>query len=543
MTTDPYVDAGSTASPSRFALYGMPAPQPAHGWALDAVVAPNPLYGANGIRIAPDGSLWITQVNGDHITAWVPTTGELVIADPMGSPMGGPDDVAFDAAGDCYVTETLNNKVSARRGGGYVVLLEDTRGPNGITIDPSNDRLFVDEMAEGGRVLELDRERPGEVRVIAEGLDWLNALERGADGRLYIPQVFAGQVIAVDVDSGAVEVVATDLGLPTAVKFHPDGSLVVSEAAAGVITAIDLVSGTRRSVCRPGPGIDNFCFDGNGALYTSNFVEARVERWSAGEAELVDRIAPGGLIGPASVAAWEGGGLIVADHNSIVRVHDGGRLERLTSLLGNQQFVADAALHVAGTIVALTLAGEVVTIDPATGATTKLIEATGSMNDQLLGLSAKLCSAVATDGTRVLAGVDHDVVAMGTDGNGRSTTSFGQARIDAIAAAGDLIAISDREEGTVVVRGPGGDTTVDGFDQPEAIAFHAGALFVAETGSRRITRVALDGSRRDVVVESAPIGMPQPCGRLGRSTSLHADGDAVYVGCDGDGSILRLSTV
>lgn len=541
MTTDHA--AGTRSWPSRFALYGMPAPQLAHGWAIETVVAPNPLYGANGIRIAPDGSLWITQVNGDHITAWVPSTGELVIADPMGSPMGGPDDVAFDAAGNCYVTETLNNKVSARRGDDYVVLLEDTRGPNGITIDPTSDRLFVDEMAEGGRVLELDRERPGSVRVIAEGLDWLNALERGADGRLYVPQVFAGQVIAVDIDSGAVEVVAADLALPTAVKFHPDGSLVVSEAAAGTITAIDLATGERRPLCRPGPGIDNLCFDAEGALYTSNFVETRVERWSAGEAQLVDRIAPGGLIGPASVAAWDGDGLIVADHNSIVRVHDGGRLERLTTLLGNQQFVADAALRVGGTIVALTLAGEVVTIDPATGATTKLVEATGSMNDQLLGLSAKLCSALASDGTNVLAAIGHDVVAMRPDGSERTTTSFGETRIDAIAATGDLLAVADRDAGTVVVRAPHGDTVVDGLEQPEAIAFHDGALFVAETAARRITRVALDGTRRDAVVESAPIGMPQPCGRLGRSASLHADAGAVYIGCDGDGSILRLSRV
>lgn len=77
-------------------------------------MAPNPLYGSNGIRIAPDGTLWITQVNGDQITAWDPSDGSFSLADPMGSPMTGPDDVVFDSDGTCYVTETLNNRVSAR---------------------------------------------------------------------------------------------------------------------------------------------------------------------------------------------------------------------------------------------------------------------------------------------------------------------------------------------------------------------------------------------------------------------------------------------
>ena len=529
-----------TPSTSRDGLYGSPPPSVAGGWVLGTVVAPNPLYGSNGIRIAPDGTLWITQVNGDQITAWDPSDGSFSLADPMGSPMTGPDDVAFDSDGTCYVTETLNNRVSARRGDDYIVLLDETTGPNGITVDPSTDRLFVDEMAEGGRVLELDRNERNRARVIVEGLDWLNALERGPDGRLYVPQVFGGVVLAVDVENGAVEQVVDGLAIPTAVKFDPAGRLVIAEAGSGNITRIDLATGERSTVCRPGVSIDNFCFDRDGALYTSNFVEARVERWDVADGNLTTTVGPGGLIGPATVSRWDDDHLVVADHNSIIRVGLDGSLDRVTRLLGNQQFVADGAVVVNGVVVARSLAGEVLVVDPDSGRTTKLVETAGSMTDQLLASSSGGATALAADGDRVLVGIGGDVVSMNAGGGERTVHAFGMASIDAIASGGDAIAAADTQAGTLAIRTATGTVVVDGFDRPEALAFAHGALFVAETGARRITRVALDAGGRDTVVFDAPIGMPRESVRLGRSASMHSDGRTLYLGCDGDGSVRSL---
>jgi hypothetical protein len=184
------------------------------------------------LRIGPDGRLWLAELVGDHLTAWDAETDVLSVISPMGSTLSGPDDLAFGADGTVYVTETLNGRVTCRRPEGrYEVLLEDTPAPNGITVDPGSGRLFVDEMREGGRVLKLDPARPGSARVVAEGLAWCNALERGPDGRLYLPQVLTGEVVSVDPDRPGVRRELQGLATPTAVKFDARGRLVVSVAS------------------------------------------------------------------------------------------------------------------------------------------------------------------------------------------------------------------------------------------------------------------------------------------------------------------------
>lgn len=503
---------------------------------MSSVVEPNPLYGSNGIRIAPDGTLWITQVNGDQITSWDPASGQLALADPMGSPMNGPDDIAFDSRGGWFVTETMNNLVTGRRGDDYFAVLDETVGPNGITVD-AQDRLFVDEMSEGGRVLELDPRVPNSVRVIAEGLDWLNALELGPDGRLYLPQVFAGRVLAVHPDTGAVETILDDVALPVAVKFDASGALVVAEAGSGEITRVDLSTRERRTLCRPGVSIDNFCFDSAGALYTSNFVEARVQQWNPATGQLVATAAPGGLIGPASISLWDDHDLIVADHNSILRVRLDGQFERVTRLLGNQQFVASAAVRAASRIIALTLAGEVLHVDPETGATTKLVETAGSMTDQMLASGGGGATALAARADRVFAGVGGDVVEMAADGSDRTNHAFRLGTVSAIGVGDGRIAAVDATAGVVAVLSNGTMQSWEGFAQPEAVAITADGIFVAETGGRVLTRINSVGDRASVV-EDVPFGMPRPSVRLGRTASLFAlDDGSVLLGCDGDGSI------
>jgi sugar lactone lactonase YvrE len=523
---------------SRFELYEPGQPKAAAGWSMSTVVEPNPLYGSNGIRMAPDGTLWITQVNGDQITAWDPRTGELTLADPMGSPSNGPDDVAFDSHGAWYVTETMNNVVSGKRDGEYVVLLDETVGPNGITVD-SRDRVFVDEMSEGGRVLELDPSHRNRARVIAEGLDWLNALELGPDGRLYLPQVFAGRVLAVDPETGHAQLILDDLVLPVAVKFDASGALVVAQAGTGDITRFDLGTGDRRSLCAPGVSIDNFCFDSAGSLYTSNFVEARVEQWDPATGTLLATAAPGGLIGPNSIAAWDDRDLVVADHNSIIRVNPDGRLDRVTRLLGNQQFVASAAARISGRTVALTMAGEVVDVDPGTGAISRLVESTGSLTDQLLA-SGGGATAITVRGDRLLVGVDGDVIEMRADGSERTVHTFGFDSVSAVSAGDGRIAAADAESGVIAVRTEHGTSAWEGFAQPEAVAVTSDAVFVVETGRRTVTRVGRDGAR-SIVAHDVPVGMPRESARLGRTASLFArDDSTVLLGCDGDGSIRML---
>ena len=129
-------------------------PSAAAGWKIARAVRPSPLFGSNGMRLAPDGWLYVTQVFGSQITAINPATGEKKIISPRGGAIVSPDDLDFDSKGVMYVTEYLNSRVVARMPNGEVRVVSDqVPGANGITVH--KDRLFIDECRTGGRVLEL----------------------------------------------------------------------------------------------------------------------------------------------------------------------------------------------------------------------------------------------------------------------------------------------------------------------------------------------------------------------------------------------------
>ena len=116
------------------------------------------------MRPGPDGRLYVAEMQGSQISAIDLATGEVAVVAPMGGEMVGPDDLAFDSAGDMYVTEFTLGRVSIRdRRGNTRVLRGDLPGANGVTVHQG--RLFVDECRMGGRILELDP-NGGEPRVL-----------------------------------------------------------------------------------------------------------------------------------------------------------------------------------------------------------------------------------------------------------------------------------------------------------------------------------------------------------------------------------------
>jgi sugar lactone lactonase YvrE len=531
-------------SPSRWELYRPSRPAALSGWRLEVVAPPARLFGANGLRIGPDGRLWLAELVGDHLTAWDAEADVLSVVSPMGSTLSGPDDLAFGDDGTVYVTETLNGRVTCRRPDGeYGVLLEDTPAPNGITVDPGSGRLFVDEMREGGRVLELDPARPGQARVVADGLAWCNALERGPDGRLYLPQVLTGEVVSVDPDRPGVRRELQGLATPTAVKFDARGRLVVSAASEGVLLRVDLATGATERLAAPGAGIDNFCFDARGNLYVSNFIESSVVRYAAASGECDRVLSGGGLMGPYHLARWDDSTLLVADANSIALVGLDGRLRRLTRLLLDQPFVAVGAERVGDHVIALTLAGEVFRFNAEGGGLVKLLAATAGETSQYLSTQSRGATALGRDGEEVLVGlVGGAVVWLDAEGKARRTVETGLSRITAVAGRDGRVAACDAEAGRLVLLGGGLEArTVDGLSAPEGVAVTADGWYVAERGHGCVTWLGAEGDRREVVATELPLGMPQSGRRLGRRASLLAEASgSVLVGCDGDGSVRRL---
>ena len=529
---------------SRWELYRPADVEVTRGWELTTLVEPSRLFGSNGIRWAPDGTLWITEFNGEHISRWDPETNELSLGSPMDPAIKGPDDIAFDARGGFYVTETLNGRVTGRRADGRaVVVLDDSPGANGITVDPRTDELYVDEMREGGRVLRLDKSGNGDHTVLADGLEWCNAMEMSPHGELFFPQVFAGTVLALDPDTGALRTAATGLSVPTAVKFDGRGRLVVSEAGAGVITAIDLTDGTRTTLAESGIGIDNFCYDPQGRLYVSNFCEARVERYDT-SGRVTARVSAGGLMGPYQVCADSDGRLYAADANTLVALSDDG-MDRLTRLLIDQSFVAVGVASVGDALLVLSLAGDVYARD-GLGAMHTVLSSSDDATTQILSTALAGATAISGDGRTGLIALSDggDLVEIGPDLTLGRRRRSGLANVSAVAIGDGRLAACDQGSGRVVVLDGDAGYQLDGFDAPRALALADGAVYVVELGQRRLVRVDPVSGARETVCSGLPVGMPVEGVEHERRCSLTVLPDrSLVIGCDGDGGVRRLARV
>src|SRR6185503_4050944 len=144
------------SSPVLQARYSAANPTTADGWRLERLTAPSRLFGADGLRTGPDGRVYVAQVTGSQISALDLETGRLDNVSAKGGDIIAPDDVAFDSRGNLYATEVMDGRVSVLEAGGRTrVLRDDLPCANGITVH--QDRLFIGECREGGRLMELDR--------------------------------------------------------------------------------------------------------------------------------------------------------------------------------------------------------------------------------------------------------------------------------------------------------------------------------------------------------------------------------------------------
>ncbi len=84
-------------------------------------------------------------------------------------------------------------------------------------------------------------------RVVAKDLAGPVQMTLGRDGALYVTEA-AGKLTRVDLASGAKTEVASGLALPEGVAQTPWGSFVVAEAAIGQLSEIDPASGRKRVV-------------------------------------------------------------------------------------------------------------------------------------------------------------------------------------------------------------------------------------------------------------------------------------------------------
>ncbi|MFI5611150.1 hypothetical protein [Amycolatopsis sp. NPDC051903] len=438
--------------------------------------------GSNGITFGPDDRLYVAEFLGGRISAVELATGQVDIVVPAGGAVQSPDDLAFGPDGSMYITDLVPGRVWRRDPAGDCTLVSDAvTMPNGITC--VGDRLFVNEMRVGGRLLELFP-GGGEPVVLVEGLAMGNAMQLGPDGCLYYPHMLTGEVFRVRPDGGEPELVAEDVTQPVAVRFDREGTLfVLSRDASGIVTRLDAAGGRRQILTTRIMGLDNAAFDDDNRMYVSSYASGGIaEVRPDGETR---QIVPQGLVGPYGVTVDLGGAVHAADHY------------RLTTPEGNELtpfahgIVADRGrLHVTSQY------GDVRTYDP-------------TPRRRAAELARPIGIAVRDDGVLVVAEADAGrVVAIDADDTLTAVADGLDTPVDVVFDAQNRCYVSD-ERGVVHRIDDGQPVPIaEGLDLPQGIAVRGPELLVVEAGQRRL--LAVDLATGAVHIEATDLDLDPP---------------------------------
>jgi sugar lactone lactonase YvrE len=308
-----------------------------------------------------DGRLYIASVGTPGILVMDPESG--AIEDRWGPEQGvkGPDDLAFGPDGSLYWTDITFGEVARRSPDGTTTVIANL-GPGVNPITFSDDgRLFVSQCFFDDKLYEVDPAGETEPRLITDRLGpgcGLNGMDWGPDGFLYGPRWFHGEVARVNVDTGEVETAAQGFDTPAAVKFDAEGRLHVLDTLAGEVVRVDLESGAKEVVGRVQPSsADNLAFDDSGRLFVSSFADGFI-------VEVVDAVntrtvSPGGLNMPGGVdlvATEEGEALFVADFFAIRQLDPAtGEVQRaVRGVIGMSELGTVMTVHGGGEHLVLT---------------------------------------------------------------------------------------------------------------------------------------------------------------------------------------------
>ena len=465
--------------------------------------------GINGILFGPDGDLYLTSVVTPAVARIDPESGEILDNWGLEDGAQSPDDLAFGPDGSVYWTDISNGDVTMRTPTGETrVVASPGVGVNPITFSDDG-RLFVSQCFMDTNLFELDPAGESEPRLIRDDLGpgcGLNGMDWGsADGRLYGPRWFRGEVVRVDVDSGELETVASGFEVPAAVKFNSEGVLHVLDSLRGEVVRVG-DDGGKEVVARVQPGLDNFAFDAEDRLFISSFADGFiVEALSPEENRTV---LEGGLNMPGGLALIGSGDatrLVVADFFALRQLDPatGDELGVVRDVIGFSDIGTSMSVHAAddGKLILSSWFDNAVRLwDPAADALV-----------QIFGELAAPIDAIQFEGDIVASQWGAGNVIAFSPGNPeeKRVLAEGLSGPAGLTAADGALYVSDNLAGTVLRIGDDGvETVAEGLDQPEGLAAANGSIYVVEAGAGRVVAVDPTNGEAQTVAEALELHVP-----------------------------------
>jgi sugar lactone lactonase YvrE len=501
-----------------------PPPAPAKEYNQQFLVPGSWFHGVHGLAFNKDDQLFAGSVIGQTIYRVQVDSGEVDrVIDP---PMGMADDIAFADDGTMAWTAFLLGKVYIRKPNGKTIeVANGMGGPNSIAFGKDG-RLFVSEVFLGDALYEIDLknvDKPdfkpfprSELRRIAEKLGGLNGFEiHKDDGFLYGPLWFKGQIVKINLETGAIEVIAEGFKTPAAANIDPQNrdNVYVVDTGTGGVWSVSLTSKAKKLVASLKPGLDNLAFDSRGRLFVTSMTDNGiylVDKQTGAHRTIVE----GKLAIPSDLAVVTEGGkdtVHVADVFSY-RTVDGqtGAVADVLRVHGDTHaYPIGISLGPKHTLLTSWFSNTVEKVDRKTG---KLVASLGDF-------AAPVDALEMADGTIYVAELaSANLVKVSADGKTRSTVVKELRSPVALAQGpGNLIYVTEIAAGAVsqidVVTGAR-KVVADGLAGPEGIDIGPdGLLYVAEVGQKRVVAIDPATGTKTVIASNLDIGLaPYPGG-------------------------------
>ena len=255
------------------------------------------MLGTNGLYFDSADRLFVASADAGMVFVVDPETGTTL--QTIGSDQGihSPDDLYVGSNGTAYVTNYFEGTVVAvSEDGGFRELAQLGQGVNPITMD-EHGKLWVGRGFPGDALYSIDPDAGVLPELVAESLNWLNAMDFGDDGMLYGP-VSNGAVIRVDPSNGSFEtIVAGFESTPHALKFDRQGQMYVVEGNPGRVLLVDRDDGSIEEIARYEPGLDNLAFDSLNRLFISSYIDGSLH-------EVLENGTLRQLRAPSQAAGW-----------------------------------------------------------------------------------------------------------------------------------------------------------------------------------------------------------------------------------------------
>src|SRR3982075_2189786 len=501
-----------------------PEAPPAKEYNQQFLVPGSWFHGVHGLAFNKDDQLFAGSVIGQTIYRVQVDSGEVDrVVDP---PMGMADDIAFADDRTMAGTAFLLGKVYSRKPNGKTIeVANGLSGPNSLAFGKDG-RLFVSEVFLGDALYEIDLknvDKPDfkpfprtELRRIAEKMGGLNGFEiHKDDGFLYGPLWFKGQIVKINLETGAIEVIVEGFKTPAAANVDPQNrdNVYVVDTGTGGVWSVSLTSKAKKLGASLKPGLDNLAFDSRGRLFVTSMTDNGiylVDKQTGAHRTIVE----GKLAIPSDLAVVTEGGkhtVHVADVFSY-RTVDGqtGAVADVLRVHGDTHaYPIGISLGPKHTLLTSWFSNTVEKVDRKTG---KLVATLGDF-------AAPVDALAMADGTIYVAELaSANLVKVSADGKTRSTVVKDLRSPVALAQGpGNLIYVTEIAAGAVsqidVVTGAR-KVVADGLAGPEGIDVGPdGLLYVAEVGQKRVVAIDPATGRKTVIASILEIGLaPYPGG-------------------------------